>query len=430
MSHSLNGSISSQSMSAALEAAMHVSQSRLWQRHMEMAAIGDIGGGGVNRQALSDGDIKARDLLIRWAQERGYEISVDAIANLFVRREGNNPDKAPTLMGSHMDSQPRGGRFDGIYGVLAGLEVLDALDTAGIKTDRVLETVAWTNEEGGRFSPGAMGSTFFAGLKSADEFADIVDADGVRFADALSRTLAATPNLRRRDANDPPVFYLEAHIEQGPVLENAGVVIGIVNSIQGVRWFNIEIVGQGGHAGTTPAALRADPVQEAVAIITEFQSQFYDPAGDLRFTVGRINVIPNSPNSIASRVSFSVDLRHPNANDLADHARFVNSVCGSRSDKFSITVTETMRHDPCAFDSKIIDVIHQAANELDLSHQFLSSGAFHDALFVANVCPAGMIFVPCEKGISHDPAENAKPEHLAAGARVLTAVATVLSLEN
>lgn len=409
-----------------LDVASCVSQPRLWQRLMEMAEIGSIGGGGVNRQALSEGDIQARALLIGWAQDRGYEISVDPMANLFIRREGQNPEKSPVLIGSHMDSQPRGGRFDGIYGVLAGLEVLDALDEAGVITDRPVDVVAWTNEEGGRFSPGAMGSTYFAGIKSVDDFAGVVDADGVRFSDALSRTLEATPDVRRCGGNQTPLLYLEAHIEQGPVLEDAGATIGIVNGIQGVRWLNIEIVGQGGHAGTVPARLRSDPVQEAVAIISLLQGEFFDPDGELRFTVGRIEIVPNSPNSIASRVNLSVDLRYPDADVLETHVEFIKTICRDRAHRFSIIVAETMAHAPCAFDRDIISTIHESAERLELPYRFLSSGAFHDALFIADICPAGMIFVPCEKGISHDPSENAKPEHLAAGTRVLAAAAVTL----
>jgi N-carbamoyl-L-amino-acid hydrolase len=237
---------------AAKRAAAAVDQERLWRRHMAMAEIGRTRVGGVSRQALSEDDVRARALLLEWAQARGYEPAVDDIANLFVRRQGRDSDAAPVVAGSHMDSQPAGGRFDGIFGVLAGLEALEALDDAGVVTVRPLEVAAWTNEEGGRFAPGAMGSAVFAGQMRLEDCLGLTDAAGTGFADALAATLAATPGLARRRFGFPIAAYVEPHIEQGPQLEASGHQIGVVTGIQGARWYTGEVIGEPGHAGTAP----------------------------------------------------------------------------------------------------------------------------------------------------------------------------------
>jgi N-carbamoyl-L-amino-acid hydrolase len=416
------------SAEVGISVASFVSEDRIWSRLAEMAMIGAIDGGGVNRQALTPEDICARNLLIGWARARGYRVSVDPIANLFIRREGQNSNLPAIMCGSHMDSQPKGGRFDGIYGVIAGLEVLEALDEANISTQRSIEVVAWTNEEGGRFAPGAMGSTYYAGIRSIQDFVDIVGSDGVLFADALAQALAATADVDAQSSSSVPAVYVEAHIEQGPILESRNIDIGVVTGIQGVRWFNVEIIGQGGHAGTTPSSHRADALQEAVALISQISKLLEDPTEVLRYTVGRFDPIPNTPNSIAGRVSFSIDLRHPDANELKAKAELIKATCGDRSDKFSVTITEVLHKAPCVFSSPILRAIQNSATSLGISNTLLSSGAFHDALFLAHICPTGMIFVPCENGISHDPSENAKPEHLAAGAKVLAVTLTGLAM--
>jgi N-carbamoyl-L-amino-acid hydrolase len=242
---------------------------------MEMAKIGAIPGNGVNRQALTREDIAARKLLIAWAEGRGFSIGMDAIGNLFIRRQGRNPDAAPVLTGSHMDSQPSGGRFDGIYGVLAGLEALEALDQAGAITERPIEVVAWTNEEGGRFSPGAMGSMVFTESRRLEDCLGIADSQGILFGDALAEALAATPKAEKRALNFPVAAYVEAHIEQGPKLESEGLPIGVVTGIQGSRWFEVEVLGESAHAGTTPLKLRRDALQEALAAITALTGEFH-----------------------------------------------------------------------------------------------------------------------------------------------------------
>ena len=412
---------------ATQRAAAAVDPERLWRRHMAMAEIGKIRGGGVSRQALSGDDVRARALLLEWAAARGYQPAVDAIANLFVRRPGREAGAAPLLAGSHMDSQPAGGRFDGIFGVLAGLEALEALDDAGIATGRPIDVVAWTNEEGGRFAPGAMGSAVFAGHMELEDCLGLTDAAGVRLADALRQTLAATPDLPRRPFGCPIAAYLEPHIEQGPQLEATGHQIGVVTGIQGARWYVVEVEGEPAHAGTAPLGGRKDAVRAAVGMIGALQELMHDETDQLRFTVGRIEVFPNSPNTVPARVTFSIDFRHPEAAVLEARGGRIEEVCRSLAGPCAVHLRETFNRPPCAFPARIVDAIERAAEALGLAHMRLPSGAFHDANFIADVAPTGMIFVPCEKGISHSPAENATPEDLAAGARVLAATVVELA---
>jgi N-carbamoyl-L-amino-acid hydrolase len=405
----------------ARDAAGRVNEQRLWQRHAEMAQIGAIPGNGVNRAALSKEDIAARKLLLAWAAERKFTVSVDGIGNLFVRRAGTDAAAAPVMTGSHMDSQPRGGRFDGIYGVLAGFEALEAMDEAGVTTRRAVEVVAWTNEEGGRFAPCTMGSMVFTGARPLADVLDVTDNDGVKLRDALAATLAATPATGKREFRSPAAGYIEAHIEQGPLLENAQKTIGVVTGIQGLRWFNIEVFGKTDHAGTTPLALRKDAVRDAIAIINALTELTNDPADVTRFTVGRMLVTPNSPNSVASHVLFSVDVRHPDPQRIAELGAAVEPLARKAAKFCAVKVTPTLHDDPCVFDTAVAGAVEDAAAKLALPYMRLASGASHDAMYMARVCPTAMIFVPCEKGVSHNEAENAAPGDLAAGARVLTA---------
>jgi beta-ureidopropionase / N-carbamoyl-L-amino-acid hydrolase len=410
------------------DAVERVSESRLWDRHMEMARIGAIPGNGVNRAALTDEDIAARKVLLGWARARNFEVALDAIGNLFVRRPGSDPEAAPIMTGSHMDSQPRGGRFDGIYGVLAGLEALEAIEEAGIRTRRPIELVAWTNEEGGRFQPCTMGSSVYTGARKLDDFLDVRDDAGTVLREALAKTLAATPEATERALNAPVAAYIEAHIEQGPLLERENKTVGVVTGIQGLRWFNVEVSGKTDHAGTTPLKLRKDALRDAVAIINAITELAHDPTDTVRFTVGRMLVTPNSPNSVASHVLFSVDLRHPDPATIDRLGRSVEPLAKAAARQCTVKVTSTLHDDPCVFDPAVVAAIERAAGELNLPHMRLPSGASHDANYMARVCPTGMIFVPCENGVSHNEAENAKPADLAAGARVLTA--TLLELAN
>jgi beta-ureidopropionase / N-carbamoyl-L-amino-acid hydrolase len=405
----------------ARNAANNVNEQRLWQRHAEMAQLGAIPGNGVNRAALSKEDIAARKLLLSWAAKRNYSISADGIGNLFLRRAGTDANATPIMTGSHMDSQPRGGRFDGIYGVLAGFEALEAMDEAGVVTRRPIEVVAWTNEEGGRFAPCTMGSMVFTGARPLADVLDVTDNEGIKLKDALADTLAATPQVAKHDFKSPAAGYIEAHIEQGPLLENARKTIGVVTGIQGLRWFNVEVSGKTDHAGTTPLALRKDAVRDSIAIINALTELTHDPKDVTRFTVGRMLVTPNSPNSVASHVLFSVDIRHPEPQTIARLGDAVEPLARKAAKFCEVKVTPTLHDDPCVFDANVADAVEAAAKTLNLPHMRLSSGASHDAMYMARICPTAMIFVPCEKGISHNEAENATPGDLAAGARVLTA---------
>ncbi len=405
----------------ALKAAQAVDRERLWRRHEIMARFGARPDGGVNRAALSPEDIAARAALIGWAEALGLEFAVDDIANLYLRRPGRDAGASPVLTGSHMDSQPAGGRFDGIYGVLAGLEALEAMAAAGVTTKRPVELAAWTNEEGGRYAPGAMGSAVFTGDRKLSEFQNLADAEGIGFMDALRETLAATPGLARRPFGFPAAAYIEAHIEQGPRLEMTGTTIGVVSGIQGARWFEVTVSGESAHAGTTPLAVRRDALRETVAVIQALQELMADPEDVVRFTVAKVEVEPNTPNSIASRVTFSIDFRHPDAATLGRLGDRIARVAESAVSSCTVAIRETLTHSPCVFDPEVVATIDRSAEALGISHMDLPSGAFHDARFLGAVCPTGMIFVPCEKGISHNPAENAKPDDLAAGARVLAA---------
>lgn len=388
---------------------------------MDLARFGALDSGGVNRQALSSEDIAARQLLIDWARKRGYAIETDAIANLYIRRRGRNNDALPVATGSHIDSQPLGGKFDGTYGVLAGCEVLESLDDAGIETDHPITVVAWTNEEGSRFAPGAMGSLIYSGLRKVDELRSVVDAEGTTLQSALDATLSAMDTDRRLAARPDFKAYIETHIEQGPVLEARGIEIGAVTGIQGTRWFEVEVNGRSAHAGTTPMSRRADAMSAAIDIMADLRRMAVDPEDRLRFTIGRVNVVPNSPNTIPEQVRFTIDMRHPELRVLEDRTKSIVARCTGTSGGCTVSVRDLLTQPPCDFPEAIVARVESAARALPVSCMRMPSGAFHDALFVARTCPTGMIFVPCRDGISHNPTEHAEPAHLAAGARVLAA---------
>jgi N-carbamoyl-L-amino-acid hydrolase len=410
----------------APNAVSAVDERRQWDRLMEMAKIGAIPGDGVNRACLTDLDRQARRLLISWARAAGLSVSVDALGNLFLRHEGTERGLPPVLTGSHMDTQPNGGRFDGIWGVLAGLEAVQALREAGVTTRRPIEVVAWTNEEGGRFAPGCMGSMAYAGFKPADTWDKVTDNDGTTFGEELKRQLALEADIPRRGLGvvdgPPPFAYVEAHIEQGPRLEAAGLDIGVVEGIQGSRWFIVEIAGKTDHAGTTPLKLRKDAVQDMLRAITALNELMHDPDDVLRFTVGRIEVHPNTSNSVADRVRFTVDFRHPDRKVLLDRGDAIERVVTGAMTACTATVTERFHALPAAFDPMVPAVVEAAAKAQGLGTLRMSSGAFHDAQFLVPLCPTGMIFVPCRAGVSHHPSEYSEPGQLAAGTRVLAAV--------
>lgn len=406
---------------ALLRAAGAVSGERLWTRLMDLAQFGARPDGGVDRHALSDADIAARNWLIETARALGFEASVDDAANLWIRRPGNRTDAAPVIVGSHIDTQPAGGKFDGALGVLAGLEVLTALDDARISTDRPIDVVAWTNEEGGRFDRSCTGSSVWSGAMELESYLDDIGADGVRLGDALASTLAATPDLPRRPRRFPAHAYLELHIEQGPVLEQEGLDIAAVTGIQGNRWMNVEITGHGGHAGTTPMADRRDALQAALRAVAGLNQLMTDPEDVVRFTVGRFNVSPNSASVVPEQVLFSIDFRHPDKALLDERASRIVPIVEAAAAPCTASISATLSTDPMPFPEEMIAGIEATAKLLGHKVRRLPSGAIHDALFPPLVCPSGMIFVPCRAGLSHHPDEWAEVRHCHAGARVLTA---------
>ena len=405
----------------ALAAAGAVDEARLWRRMMDMAQFGATPAGGVNRAAFSAEDIQARKTLIDWASEFGFATATDEIGNLYVRRAGTSGDNAPVVTGSHLDSQPKGGKFDGAYGVVGGFEALEAIERAGVETRRPIEVVAWSNEEGGRFQPGAMGSAVFAGDYPLDDALAAVDPDGVVLADALKETLVSTPGVARREMRFAMAGYVEAHIEQGPRLENDDLTIGVVSGVQGLTWYRVEVFGVEAHAGTAPLKGRKDALKSAVSMVAALEQLMADESDTIRFTVGRFECGPGAPSTVPSHVFFTVDFRHPDLKTFVDLGGKIKGVCEANARGCRVEVERIIYSEPVVFDPAVIDLVRGSAEALELPHMDMVSGAGHDAMHVAALCPSGMIFVPCEKGLSHNEAENATASDLAAGARVLAA---------
>lgn len=406
-----------------------VNPARLLTSLADFAAIGATPAGGVNRQALSVEDRAARRLLAERALARGFTVFQDEAANLFLRRDGRDATLPPLLIGSHLDSQPTGGRFDGALGTLSAFEVLEALADAGVETDRAIEVVAFTNEEGSRFSPGCMGSMAFAGAGNLSDWRRARATDGALLADELAATLQALPEARMRPIGQAISAFVELHIEQGPVLEREDVPIGVVTAVQGTKWLEIAFSGEAAHAGTTPLEFRKDPMGAAAAAIARIQGDIMpaDPAA--RLTVGRIAAEPGSINVIPSRVSFTVDIRHPDAVALAAMERRVREECEAAGVRWGCGTVIELRVDmaPGRFDPQVTATIEETCRALAIRCRPMVSGAFHDALFVGRVAPAAMIFVPCRNGISHNEAEFVSDAHIIAGARTLLGVALRLS---
>ncbi len=406
----------------------YVDEKQLWQRHMTMAKIGGYGQSGVNRQAFSVEDNQARTLMSDWANEMQLTQFVDSIGNLFFRYQPEGSKGSPVVTGSHADSQPTGGRFDGIYGVLAGFEAINAIKQSGVTIKRPLEIVAWSNEEGSRFAPGAMGSMVFTGYRTLNDLEKIKDSQGIVLSDALKSSLAATPNAESRALKYPIAAYIEAHVEQGPVLEGASLDIGVVTDIQGCRWFEVEVLGDARHAGSTPLTVRRDALQGAHRIIEKLNQHFLDETDTTRFTVGRFELTPNSPNTVAERAVFTIDFRHPDNKVLQNKGDQILTIAKAVAQPCEVKVLETFTSAPVHFPHKMVEAIELSALKLELANIKMPSGAFHDAMFLAAHCPTGMIFVPSKGGVSHHPDEFTSAEELASGARVLSEA--LVSLAN
>ncbi|MGC4394829.1 Zn-dependent hydrolase [Hydrogenophaga crocea] len=394
---------------------------RLWQSLMDLAAIGATPKGGVCRLALSELDRQGRDRVVQWAREAGLTVTVDRIGNVFMRRAGRNNALPPVMTGSHIDTQPTGGKFDGNYGVLAGLEVVRTLNDHGIQTEAPIEVAFWTNEEGSRFVPVMMGSGVFAGAFSLEHAYAAKDAEGISVREALE----AIGYLGDEAPGAHPIgSYFEVHIEQGPVLEDAGVTIGVVEGVLGIRWFDCTVTGMEAHAGPTPMGLRRDALQVATQLMQEVVASALRHGPHGRGTVGMVRVHPNSRNVIPGQVQFSIDLR--NASDaLVDQQVAEVFALAERLQAqtgLSIRIEPVSSYAAQPFDAGCIDAVRRAAQALGHSHMPAISGAGHDAIYAARLAPAGMVFIPCKDGISHNEIEDADPAHVTAGADVLLRV--------
>ncbi len=391
---------------------------RLWRSLMELAEIGATDKGGVCRLALTDLDRQGRDLFVRWCREAGCTISVDPIGNIFARRPGRDNSRPPVVTGSHLDSQPTGGKFDGAYGVIAGLEVVRTLNDLGIATEAPVEIVAWTNEEGSRFSPAMVGSGVYAGVFALDEALAKQDIDNKTMGDELRRIgYAGTAQMSGRDVG----AYFEAHIEQGPILEAENATIGVVTGAQGQRWYEITVTGQEAHAGPTPMPRRRDALVAAARMIDAVNRIGHRFKPLACATVGFVQVSPNSRNTIPGKVFFTVDFRHPADETLSEMHAALHAECQAiaAAAKTEIVIRDFWYFAPTPFDVECVAAVRAAAGTLGYAHRDIVSGAGHDAVYVARVAPTGMIFVPCKDGISHNEIEDASPADLTAGCNVL-----------
>ncbi len=398
--------------------SIRINGERLWASLMELAKIGATPKGGVCRLTLTDLDKQGRDLVLGWAREAGMEITVDKIGNGFMRRRGRINALAPIVTGSHIDTQPTGGKFDGNYGVLAGIEVVRTLNDHGIETEAPIEVAFWTNEEGSRFVPVMMGSGVFAKAFTLQHAYAATDTEGKSVKDELARI----GYIGEQEPGDHPIgAYFETHIEQGPVLEDNDVTIGVVSGVLGIRWFDCTVTGMEAHAGPTPMALRKDAMQVSARIMQEVVAAALRHSPHGRGTVGMVQVFPNSRNVIPGRVKFSVDLR--NATDalvdqMADEVKAFAAKAAAESG-LDVKIELVSSYPAQVFHADCVDAVGRAAQKLGYSNMPAVSGAGHDAVYMAKLAPSGMIFIPCKDGISHNEIEDAKPEHITAGCNVL-----------
>lgn len=397
---------------------LRINGDRLWDSLMELAQIGATPKGGVCRLTLTDLDKQGRDLVTRWAREAGMTVTIDKIGNGFMRRPGRNNSLPPIMTGSHIDTQPTGGKFDGNYGVLAGIEVVRTLNDHGIETEAPIEVAFWTNEEGSRFVPVMMGSGVFAKAFTLEHAYAATDTEGKTVKGELERI----GYIGDQEPGDHPIgAYFETHIEQGPVLEDNDKTIGVVSGVLGIRWFDCTVTGMEAHAGPTPMALRKDAMLAATRIMQDVVAAAHRHPPHGRGTVGMVQVFPNSRNVIPGRVKFSIDLR--NSTDAlvdamaAEVKAFADQVAQEHGVQVHIEMVSS--YPAQLFQPECVEAVGRAAAKLGYSHMPAVSGAGHDAVYMAKLAPSGMIFIPCKDGISHNEIEDAKPEHIEAGCNVL-----------
>ena len=381
-----------------------------------LAEIGATDAGGVARVALTDVDKAGRDQFIEWVTALGCSVHIDRVGNLFARYEGTDQSRTPVVIGSHLDSQPTGGKYDGAYGVMVGLEVLRALHADGVRLAAPVEVVSWTNEEGARFPPAMLGSGVFSGDIPLEAGLGSTSMQGDVLGEELLRIGYSGPEM---PGERPIGYYLEPHIEQGPILEEGDHTIGIVTGVQGVRWYDVTITGQEAHAGTTPMKRRSDAMVSAARLITEVDNiaRRRAPAG--RSTVGVVEVEPGSRNTIVGNVRMTVDLRHPDADILAEMDAELHHFVSTLHPQPQ--VEQIWYSAPIEFDTEIVNALRSAATEQGKAPVDITSGAGHDACYISNVAPTGMVFIPCADGLSHNEAEAITYEHAVAGAEVTLA---------
>jgi beta-ureidopropionase / N-carbamoyl-L-amino-acid hydrolase len=391
---------------------------RLWDTLMRFAQIGATPKGGVRRLALSSVDKAGRDLFQKECEALGLKVRVDSIGNMFARREGRDPNRPPVLFGSHLDSQPSGGKFDGALGVLAGLEVMQSLNDLGIVTDAPVELVNWTDEEGARFGHSLAGSGVWAGVYPEDHVLGLTDTDGVTVKEAIEAIGFRGPEPARPFPADA---YFELHIEQGPILEREAKQIGIVTGAQAQVWYDAVTIGRDSHAGTTPPSARKDALVCAARIIDLVDRMMRERGDDGRGTVGQLLVNPNSRNVIPGEVRFSVEFRHPSEAEVDVLDKTFQPAARKIADDMGVILelTTLFRIPAQPFDPACIDLVRQGAARAGYSTRDIVSGAGHDAVYVARHVPTAMIFTPCKDGLSHNEAESIEPEEAAAGAQVL-----------
>lgn len=397
---------------------IRINEDRLWQRLMAMAQVGGTKNGGCNRQALTQLDKQGRELFIQWCEAAGCTVRWDAIGNIFARRNGRNNELPAVISGSHLDTQPTGGKFDGVYGVLAGLEVIEALNDNQIETTHPLEVVVWTNEEGARFSPAMMGSGVFSGTFALEETLRITDKAATSVGEALEQI-----GFAGCDSNRPSAIKasFEAHIEQGPILETEQKQVGVVSGIQGMRWYDLSIHGQPVHAGPTPMETRRDPMRGLTAICDQLYRLAESHSPWARVTFGDVKALPGVRNTVPETVVVAVDLRHPDQTILDKMDREFRAIAEQQAELLGLKtdIRDEWNLPAVSFSKDCVATVETAVDALGYEYMPMFSGAGHDSGYLANVCPTSMIFVPCEKGISHNEAENAKREDLAAGCNVL-----------
>ncbi|MGH9233786.1 MAG: Zn-dependent hydrolase [Acidimicrobiales bacterium] len=405
---------------------MEIKAERLLADLDALAEVGDTGDGGNCRLALTDDDAGGRELVVGWMRGLGLAVRVDRIGNVVATRSGREPGLDPVMTGSHIDTVRTGGRYDGTLGVLAGLEVVRALDDADVRTRRPLAVAFFTDEEGSRFAPDMLGSLVYAGGMALEDALGVVGIDGAVLGDELARIgwagEAAVPG-------PAPHAYVELHIEQGPLLEEQGVTIGAVTGVQGISWQELTLTGQANHAGTTPMRLRRDAGYVAAEVATYVRRLARQLGGHQVGTVGRIDLHPDLVNVVAARAMLTVDLRNTDDAVLAESEWRLREHVDrlARDEEVEASWRRLARFEPVAFDPGVIALVERAA--ADRGHRVirLPSGAGHDAQMLARMCPTGMVFVPSRAGVSHNPAEFTEPEYLAAGTQVLADVLVELA---